>query len=368
MSPAALESALRRRGMGFRELQRLVHPTHFSISPSRAWLGLSRAVVTLALGQACLLASPAQPVLAVALTVVGWIVSSTGLAGFFIVGHECGHQAFSRTPWVNTVVGHLCMSPVLIGFHNWRRAHAHHHAHTQMRGEDTDWPEQMPTRAAYDAGSPGDRWRARLAYGSFVGTILGFPVAMVRRTFMRALYPQVKLSRRARRELALSNALMALASGGVIGGLWHACGFGGMIRHYGIPMYLGMVLGTLFTYLHHSAPGARAYDRHAWNPIRGQVAATFDVRFPAWFEWLFFHINRHVPHHIEPRIPWYHLPRATEALRAAVPELAADRRFSLRYLTRAWAAPVLEPIADGAYAASSIEAVENEPARAPAEP
>ncbi len=273
MSPAALESALRRRGMGFRELQRLVHPTHFSISPSRAWLGLSRAVVTLALGQACLLASPAQPVLAVALTVVGWIVSSTGLAGFFIVGHECGHGAFSRTPWVNTLVGHLCMSPILIGFHNWRRAHAHHHAHTQMRGEDTDWPEQMPTRAAYDAGSPGDRWRARLAYGSFVGTLLGFPVAMVRRTFMRALYPQVKLSRRARRELALSNALMVLASGGVIGGLWHACGFGGMIRHYGIPMYLGMVLGTLFTYLHHSAPGARAYARHAWNPITAASSA-----------------------------------------------------------------------------------------------
>lgn len=362
MSPAELESALRRRGIGFAELQRLVHPARFSISPLRAWLGLGRAAMTLAVGQACLLASPTQPALVVALTIVGWLVSATGLAGLFVVGHDCGHHAFSRTPWVNTAVGHLCMSPLLIGFHNWRRAHAHHHAHTQIRGEDTDWPEQMPTRAEYEAASPRAQWCARMAYGSFVGTLLGFPVAMVRRTFMRALYPRVKVSRRGRRELALSNALMVLASGGIIGGLWVTRGFGGMTRHYGIPMYLGMVLGTLFTYLHHSAPGARAYDRHAWSPLRGQVLATFDVRFPAWFEWLFFHINRHLPHHIEPRIPWYHLPRATGALHAAAPELAQDRRFGLRYLARAWAAPVLEPVADGAYAAGPVEAVGSEPA------
>ncbi len=325
-------------------------------------------MVTLTLGQACLLASPAHPAFAVLLTVVGSLVSAAGLAGFFIVGHDCGHHAFSATPWVNTAVGHLCMSPILIGFHNWRRAHAHHHAHTQVRGEDTDWPEQMPTRGVYEAASPCDRWRARLAYGSILGTLLAFPVAIVRRTFMRALYPQVKLSRRGRRELALSNALMVLASGGIIGGLWLTRGFAGMMRHYGIPMYLGMVVGALFTYLHHSAPGAQAYDRHAWNPLRGQVVTTFDVRFPAWFEWMFFHINRHLPHHIEPRIPWYHLPRATETLRAAVPELAADRRFTLGYLARAWAAPVLEPVADGAYAAGPVEAPEPEPARAPAEP
>ena len=94
------------------------------------------------------------------------------------------------------------------------------------------------------------------------------------------------------------------------------------------------------------------FDREGWSPLRGQLVSTFDVRFPTWFETVFFHINRHPPHHLAPRIPWYHLPAAMKALGEAHPELHIERRFSLDYLRRAWRSPLLERVADGMFVAA----------------
>jgi len=37
------------------------------------------------------------------------------LTGVFVIGHDCGHMAFSDRRWVNEVVGHLCLSPTFTG-------------------------------------------------------------------------------------------------------------------------------------------------------------------------------------------------------------------------------------------------------------
>ena len=46
-------------------------------------------------------------------------------------------------------------------------------------------------------------------------------------------------------------------------------------------------------------------------------------------------------HHLAPRVPWYHLRAATEAIRAKNPEWVQERRFSLGYLRRSWAKPLI---------------------------
>jgi omega-6 fatty acid desaturase (delta-12 desaturase) len=335
---------------------------HLGIEPLQAWLGLGRVLSTVVLGEVLLVVRPsATPVAAsLVLTALGWLVTCAGFTGLFIVGHECGHLAFSRSKRVNWVVGHLCMSPIVTAFHNWRLSHNHHHAFAQLRGQDTDWPETMLTVEEYGRASVGARLRARLGHGSIVGLLIGFWVGVIRRTFMRALYPQVKLTPRTRRELWLSNAAMLATSGAIMGGLWLARGPWEMVRLYLVPVYLGSVVGALFTYLHHSAEDSIVFDAGAWTPLRGQVVGTFDVRFPRWFERLFLHINRHVPHHIAPRIPWYRLPHATACLEREYPSLLESRSFSLRYLARALSAPLLEPIGGGMYRAGPVPATEED--------
>jgi omega-6 fatty acid desaturase (delta-12 desaturase) len=211
----------------------------------------------------------------------------------------------------------------------------------------------MLTQGEYEAAPWLARLEARAAYGSPMGLLLGFLIGMVRRTAMSRLYPQVKLNDRARRDLFISNLSVAIVSGGIAIALYATWGAAVLVKHYAVPLYLGMVLGAFFTYLHHSGEGAVVFGREGWTALRGQVVSTFDVRFPHWFEVLFFHINRHPPHHLSPRIPWYNLPRATEALAAAHPELQLPRRFTFGYLLRAWRVPLLAEASPGVFVAAS---------------
>lgn len=356
MTPTEVDHSLRERGVTLQAIRRTVDPACFVISPRRAWLGVARAFLTLALGELLLWSIPTGGPLWTRGTSMacGWVLVWLGLLGCFVIGHDCGHLSFSRRLWVNYLVGHVCMSVGMNGFHNWRLAHNHHHAHPQLRGVDTDWAERMPTRAEHEAASPRVQLEQRLTYGSVLGVVLGFPVSMVRRTWIGALYPQIALTRQARRQVLGSNLVLLAISGGIVVGLWRAAGLWGVLEYYGVPIFMGMLSGALLTLLHHSSDDALAYDEAGWTPVRGQVVGTFDVRFPVVVEFLLYQINRHLPHHLAPRIPWYHLPRATRSLQAAWPELRQERRFSLRYLARIWSAPLLEPVGDGVYHAAQM--------------
>lgn len=359
MTPLDVDASCRDTRVTLATLRTALPAGVLVVSPARAWLGFARAWGTIALGELLLAKVHVEATVAalwqVPALIAGWLVVMAGMAGLFILGHDCGHEAFSRRRSVNTLVGYLCMSPILTGFHGWRLSHAHHHARAQLRGDDTDWPERMLTRTEYERAPRRARFEARAGYGSPVGLLLGFFIGVIRRTAMSRLYPQVKLGPRARRELWISNLAMALATGGIAAILLATLGVSGWLKHYMIPLYLGMVVGALFTYLHHSGEGALVFDATSWTPLRGQVVSTFDVRFPAWVEALFFHINRHPPHHLSPRIPWYNLPRAMDALRAAHPTLHIERRFSPRYLLRAWRAPLLAETSPGVFVAASLD-------------
>lgn len=50
--------------------------------------------------------------------------------GFFTVGHDCGHGAFSRSHALNFSVGTLMHSIILTPFESWKLSHRHHHKNT----------------------------------------------------------------------------------------------------------------------------------------------------------------------------------------------------------------------------------------------
>ena len=50
--------------------------------------------------------------------------------GFWVIAHECGHQAFSPSKNVNNTVGWILHSALLVPYHSWRISHARHHAGT----------------------------------------------------------------------------------------------------------------------------------------------------------------------------------------------------------------------------------------------
>jgi omega-6 fatty acid desaturase (delta-12 desaturase) len=56
---------------------------------------------------------------------------------------------------------------------------------------------------------------------------------------------------------------------------------------------------------------------------------------------MWFDINIHLPHHLAPKLPWYHLRQAAEAIKAVRPEMYQERTFSFAYLRASWARPLL---------------------------
>jgi omega-6 fatty acid desaturase (delta-12 desaturase) len=58
------------------------------------------------------------------------------LTGIWVIGHECGHQAFSESKTINNTVGWILHSAVGVPYHSWRISHARHHASTGHMTQD----------------------------------------------------------------------------------------------------------------------------------------------------------------------------------------------------------------------------------------
>jgi omega-6 fatty acid desaturase (delta-12 desaturase) len=343
--PRVLDERARAEGATVGAVRELIPKECYRISPARSWASLATAFARLAL--ALLILSRIDPVWGPSLLwqipalAAAWLFAGWCYTGLFVIGHDCGHMAFSERRWVNEVVGHLCLSPEFTGFHNWRIWHNYHHAKTQLRGQDPDWPEKMLTREEYDKATLGEKAHVRLGFGTPLGLLVGFWVGMFRRTFMKTTAPQIPVTRDGERELMMSSLIMFATSGTIGWALVHFIGPWALVKYYLVPTFIAAAHGAMLTYLHHTSADAMVFDRADWTPFRGQVVSTFTVRFPRWIEALWFDINIHLPHHLAPRIPWYNLRAAAEAIRTARPDWYQERRFSLAYLRASWARPMI---------------------------
>ncbi len=65
-----------------------------------------------------------------------WAVQGSVMTGLWVLAHECGHQAFSDSEFVNNLVGTICHSALLVPYHSWRITHAKHHSNTGSTEND----------------------------------------------------------------------------------------------------------------------------------------------------------------------------------------------------------------------------------------
>lgn len=56
------------------------------------------------------------------------IIQGTVLTGLWVIGHECGHGAFSESTLVNDIFGFIIHTGLLVPYFSWQRTHAVHHA------------------------------------------------------------------------------------------------------------------------------------------------------------------------------------------------------------------------------------------------
>lgn len=279
----------------------------------KAWMGLLINVCMVALGYLSIAYAPWY------LLPIAWIFTGTALTGFFVIAHDCGHRSFAKRRWVNDLVGHLFMLPLIYPFHCWRILHNQHHAHTNKMDVDNAWQPFRPEvfdsfNALLRAGYEGMRgwfwWLASIIH--WAG--LHFNLA----NFAEKDRGKVKLS------IAVVVIFAAIAFPILIGtvGVW------GFVKFWLLPWLVYHFWMSTFTLVHHTAPHIPFNEPEDWNAAKAQLAGTVHCEYPAWVEFLCHHINVHIPHHISTAIPSYNLRMAHNSLKQNWGEYVTESRFS----------------------------------------
>lgn len=269
----------------------------FELDHKRAWLAVLTSVVSFSASLYLISVSPWY------LLPFAWFLSGTAFTGWFVVGHECGHRSFHKNNLVEDIVGHLMFAPLIYPFEPWRIKHNHHHAHTNKLTEDTAWHpvmenelEDLPEYYKWFLGTPLKLWAS-------IGHWWLWHFDLSKYTEKQK--PRVLIS------LAVVFGFMATAFPALI----YYTGIWGFVKFWLMP-WLGyhFWMSTL-TVIHHTAPHIPFKKPEDWNAAKAQLSGTVHCDYPAWAEFLTHDINVHVPHHVNSRIPFYNLRKATDSLR-----------------------------------------------------
>ncbi|MFT5686094.1 MAG: omega-6 fatty acid desaturase (delta-12 desaturase) [Myxococcota bacterium] len=342
----SVDDRVRAEGLTLSQVRAAIPTALLAPSEVRSWAALARVCLTAA-GCLWLLSQlaidPAETGPAEWLALIGvWSLYGLVLVGLFVIGHDCGHGSFSRHRWLNTLIGYAVMSPMVNGFHTWRLTHNHHHAFTQLRGQEVDWGAYLQTEAELAERTWREDAIIRLGYALPLGIFLWIGWNTLRRGVMvRGVIGEDRYARE-RRALLVSNAIMLTCQLAITVGLLSLGGWWALLKFHSIPATIAGIFGAFIIAAGHASPQSLVFEEGDWTSARGQLSSTYTVRFPRIVEWLICDINVHIPHHVSVRIPWYRLRAANAALKAGWPGLVQERRFSLRELAWCVTTPVLE--------------------------
>lgn len=275
-----------------------------------------------------------------ALKVVGVSVSGVAVATLFALAHDAAHGSLAGSRTMNRLLATLCFLPSWYPYTPWIRGHNHlHHGWTNVAECDYSWRPVSPARYRAMAG-----WRRaverlyRSWWGLWVHSIVEIwwkHMAMPRDSDRRYLH---------RRQLAADRLLVAASIAAHVAVCWLLAPqwstlAGGpelspaviVAAVVVVPWWIFHVMFSVVTFLHHTHPRVPWFrTKRESSYFAGQVRATVHVQLPTWVELLLHNITVHGAHHVDPRIPFRHLPPAQRRLTAAFTQDIIVERWSLR--------------------------------------
>jgi omega-6 fatty acid desaturase (delta-12 desaturase) len=262
------------------------------------------------------------------------LANGTCMFGFWLMGHECGHFAFSNNLLLQDAVGFFSHTLCLTPYFSWQRSHAVHHSKVNHIYEgESHVPKK--TGEGYSAFMRVLKEKAgTLVHGIWSSAVVmigfalyllfgasGGPAYGLTNHFWPKGIFKTKLFPKKWHAKVISSGLAVI---GVVGALayWAKCtSFWTVAAVYGGPyVILNAWLGVV-TLLHHTDTDVPHLEGEEWSFIRGAFL-TIDRPYYPIVDWVQHHIgSTHVLHHINPRIAHYHAQEATDAIAKKWPHL-----------------------------------------------
>jgi omega-6 fatty acid desaturase (delta-12 desaturase) len=271
------------------------------------------------------------------LLLVLWPLAGLAVSGLFVIGHDASHGALLAGRRGNLAVARLCMLPSAHLEAAWDLGHNRiHHGYTTREGFDFVW--HPLTAEQYRGLGRLARLRHR-----FEWSWLGSGAYFLRVVWWGKML-RFRAGEKRRRAVTIDKVMVATVLGfafaacavwgafddGVVGAIWVP------VKLLVVPFLLFAQIIGFAVYVHHVSPEIRWWKRREWSQFKGQMESTTVLQLPRWVNRLWFHnIFVHVPHHVDVRIPFHQLPKASAAIAAAFPETVRTAKLSVRSYLRA---------------------------------
>ena len=296
-----------------RDILRTLPKECFQKDMKKAWMAVATNLLMVGLGYASIAIAPWF------LLPIAWIFTGTALTGFFVIAHDCGHRSFAKRRWVNDLVGHVFLLPLLYPFHSWRILHNKHHDYTNKMDVDNAW---QPFRPELYASLPKF---TQLAYQGMRGR-LWWLASIVHWAIMH--FDPSRVAAKDRHKIKLSVAVVVVFAAIAFPLLIATLGIGGVVKFWLLPWLVYHFWMSTFTLVHHTVPEIAFQEPDEWNAAKAQLTGTVHCDYPMWIERLCHQINVHIPHHLSTAIPSYNLRSAHQSLRENWGSYLYECRFS----------------------------------------
>ncbi|MBR8833661.1 MAG: fatty acid desaturase [Stigonema ocellatum SAG 48.90 = DSM 106950] len=236
-----------------------------------------------------------------------WVMQGTMFWALFVVGHDCGHQSFSKTKWLNDFIGHLSHTPLLVPYHGWRISHRTHHQNTGNLDNDESW--YPVTESQYKVMPFPEKFARYYAF------LLAYPLYLFKRTPNKQgshFSPNSPLFKPSEKWDVITSTILCSLMVGLLAFLTYQWGWMWLLKYYVGPYIVFVVWLDLVTFLHHTESDIPWYRGEDWNFLKGAIS-TIDRDY-GFINHIHHDIGTHVAHHVFLNIPHYNLKKATAAI------------------------------------------------------
>jgi omega-6 fatty acid desaturase (delta-12 desaturase) len=234
--------------------------------------------------------------LALAVPAAGFVVRT------FIIMHDCGHGSFVPSRRANEVIGFLTGAITLTPFAQWRRDHALHHASSGDLDRRGHGDVLTLTVDEYLARSRWGRLKYRMYRHPITLFLLGPVFLLVVRHLPSAGIARTKKATVESRATTAAIVVLILALGFALG--WKA-----LLLIYGPVLLIAGATGNWLFYVQHQFEDAYWQPHGEWSYADAAMQGASYYRLPRVLEWMTGRIGLHHVHHLDPKIPNYHLRR-----------------------------------------------------------